>query len=114
MPAASEKTVPLESVERIKRKYNRTSKQAEPRWWRTRADPFETVWEELRLWLAAHPERTAKAALLELQSRYPGQFPDAQLRTLQRRVQVWRAQVILTFDDQWLHEDILAGQTLPP
>jgi hypothetical protein len=110
---ASEKAVPPVSAERQKRKYHRTQKPPEPHWWRTRADPFEVVWEELRLWLGTHPERTAKAALLELQTRYPGQFPDTQLRTLQRRVQAWRAQVILTFDDQWLHEEILAGQTFP-
>jgi hypothetical protein len=113
VPEASEKTIPLVSAERLKRKYHRTHKPSEPRWWRTRVDPFEAVWDELRLWLAAHPERTAKAALLELQSRYPDQFPDAQLRTLQQRVQAWRAQVILTFDDQGLHEDILVGQTFP-
>lgn len=110
---ASEGAVPPVSAEHLKRKYHRTHKPPEPRWWRTRSDPFEAVWEELRLWLAAHPERTAKAALLELQARYPDQFPDTQLRTLQRRVQAWRAQVILTFDDQWLHEEILAGQTFP-
>jgi hypothetical protein len=113
VPEVSDETIPLVSAEHLKRKYHRTRKPAEPRWWRTRVDPFEAVWEELCLWLAAHPERTAKAALLELQSRYPGQFLDAHLRTLQRRVQAWRAQVILTFDDQWLHEDILAGQTFP-
>lgn len=110
---ASEGVVPPVSAEPRKRKYHRTQKPPEPHWWRTRADPFEAVWEELRLWMAAHPERTARAALLELQTRYPGQFPDTQLRTLQRRVQSWRAQVILTFDDQWLHEEILAGQTFP-
>jgi len=109
----AEGVVPPASTERRKRKYHRTLKPPAPHWWRTRPDPFEAVWEELRLWLAVHPERTAKAALLELQTRYPGQFPDTQLRTLQRRVQVWRAQVILTFDDQWLHEEILAGQTFP-
>lgn len=109
----SQGTVPPVSAERRKRKYHRTQKPPVPHWWRTRTDPFESVWEELRLWLGTHPERTAKAALLELQARYPGQFPDAQLRTLQRRVQAWRAQVILTFDDQWLHDDSLAGQTFP-
>jgi hypothetical protein len=56
------------------------------------------------------PERTAKSVLEEVQQRYPGQYPDAQLRTLQRRVQRWRAQAILVFDDQWVQEDVLTGQ----
>ncbi|HKF82435.1 MAG TPA: hypothetical protein VKB23_05695, partial [Solirubrobacterales bacterium] len=41
-------------------------------------------------------------------------FPDGQLRTLQRRVQQWRATVILTFDSTWLEEDRLAGPVMPP
>jgi len=48
-----------------------------------------------------------------LQQGYPGQFPDVQLRTLQRRVQVWRADALLTFDDQWLQEDLLEPSVLP-
>ena len=96
-----------------KRKYHRTRKPQGPRTWRTRPDPFEAVWEEVQQALAAEPERTAQSVLLELQTRYPGQFAPGQLRTLQRRVQAWRAKVLLTFDDQWLREDSLAGQTLP-
>jgi hypothetical protein len=49
---ASEEAVPLVSAERLKRKYHRTHKPSEPRWWRTRADPFEAVWEELRRWFS--------------------------------------------------------------
>jgi len=51
--------------------------------------------------------------LLELQQRYPGQYPDEQLRTLQRRVQAWRAEAILVFDEQWLKEEVMIGQVLP-
>ncbi len=57
--------------------------------------------------------RTAKSIFVELQRRYPGQFPDVQLRTLQRRVQVWRADALLTFDDQRLHDDTLVPPVLP-
>jgi len=96
------------------RRYRRTKRQQGPRWWRTRPDPFAAVWDEVATWLAAHPERTAKSIFVALQQRYPGQFPDVQLRTLQRRVQVWRADALLTFDDQWLHEDVLTPQILPP
>lgn len=85
---------------RAKRQYRRTPRVDEPRWWRTRPDPFAAVWAEVAACLAASPGRTAKAIFVALQQRYPGQFPDVQLRTLQRRVQVWRADALLTFDDQ--------------
>lgn len=101
-------------VEYPTRRYRRTKRQQGPRWWRTRPDPFAAVWDEVAAWLMAHPERTAKSIFVELQQRYPGQFPDVQLRTLQRRVQVWRADALLTFDDQWLREDVLTPQMLPP
>ena len=100
-------------LDHTKRAYRRTKPQQGPRWWRTRADPFEKVWEEICGWLAETPERTAKSVLLELQQRYPGQYPDDQLRTLQRRVQAWRAEAILVFDEQWLKEEVLIGQALP-
>jgi hypothetical protein len=96
-----------------KRRYHRTKPPRRPRHWRTRKDPFETVWEEICQWLTANPERTAKSLLTELKQHYPGQFADNQLRTLQRRVQAWRAQAILTFDDQWLEEEVLAQKVLP-
>jgi len=94
------------------RKYHRTKKLA-PRTYRTRPDPFATVWDEVCDWLQAHPERTAKSLFQELQACYPGHFPDVQLRTLQRRVRAWRAQAILAFDDQWLHEEVLSAQPVP-
>jgi hypothetical protein len=80
-----------------------------PRTWRTRPDPFAAVWDELVVELTAHPERTAKDLLTGLQTRYPGQYADSVLRTLQHRVKAWRASVILTFDTEWLANDPLAG-----
>ena len=65
-------------------------KTAQPRWWKTRTDPFELVWDELEARLDGAPETTARVLLSEAQRRYPGIFPDALLRTLQRRVTVWR------------------------
>jgi hypothetical protein len=44
-----------------------------------------------------------------------GQYPDTQLRTLQRHIQLWRAQTVLTFADEgWLDDVVEAGQSLPP
>jgi hypothetical protein len=63
---------------------------SQPRSWRTRKDPFESVWPEILLGLQADPEATAQSLLARLQRDYPGRFPDGQLRTLQRRIREWR------------------------
>jgi len=60
------------------------------RYWRTRKDPFESVWADVLLWLQRTPEATAKELFECLQQEYPGCFPAGQLRTLQRRVRAWR------------------------
>ena len=60
------------------------------RYWRTRKDPFETVWQDVLLWLQESPESTAKDLFIRLQNENPGSFQDGQLRTLQRRVRNWR------------------------
>ena len=59
--------------------------------WRTRKDVFEDVWEEVQGWLEINAGLEAKTLFEDLQRRYPGRFPDGQLRTLQRRVKTWRA-----------------------
>jgi len=59
--------------------------------WRTRTDPFEDQWEEVREKLAESPGLEAKTLFEDLQRRFPGTFSDGQLRTLQRRVKRWRA-----------------------
>jgi len=86
-----------------------------PRTYRTRKDPFEAVWDEVCQWLVVQPERTGRSVFDELQQRYPGQFSDGQLRTLQHHIQIWRARTVLTFaDENWLDEVVGAGQSLPP
>lgn len=60
------------------------------RHWRTRKDPFESVWLDVLQWLQSDPDAQAKGLFQRLQSEYPGQFRDGQLRTLQRRVREWR------------------------
>ena len=49
-------------------------------------DPFEGVWAEILGWLRKEPDATAKVLMDRLQE----QFPDGQLRTLQRRIRDWR------------------------
>lgn len=59
--------------------------------WRTREDPFIEVWEEVKGKLEINPGLEAKTLFEDLQRRYQGRFADGQLRTLQRRVKIWRA-----------------------
>lgn len=61
------------------------------RTWRTRQDPFEEVWEEVRNQLESNPGLEAKTLFAALQRANPGRFADGQLRSLQRRVKRWRA-----------------------
>lgn len=81
--------------EKTARKYRRSGKlpseiKAEHSW-RTRADPFVDVWEEVRALLSVNTGLEAKTIFQDLQRRYPEKFQDGQLRTLQRRVKVWQA-----------------------
>lgn len=64
-----------------------------------------------------HPSRgwspTGTSLFAELLQRHPSRFAEGQRRTLQRRVRAWRAQRILVFDEQWLHDDVLVTHRLP-
>ena len=62
------------------------------RHWRTREDPFAEVWEnELKGRLDQEPGLSATILFEELQQRDPDLYPDSKKRTLQRRVQLWKA-----------------------
>lgn len=71
-----------------------SEKARAPRDWRTREDPFEDVWAEVETLLAADDQGRLEAKTIfgELCAKHPGQFEPGQLRTLQRRVRVWRAE----------------------
>lgn len=60
--------------------------------WSTREDPFADVWPEIKEKLETNPGLEAKTLFDYLQRIYPGTFSDGQLRTLQRRIKIWRAQ----------------------
>ena len=59
--------------------------------WRTRVDPFEAHWAEVVERLTLTPELEAKTLFEALQAEHPERYADGQLRTLQRRIQRWRA-----------------------
>jgi len=70
------------------------SQSKKARTWRTRRDPFESVWATEIVPLLERDERgklQALAVLDELMVRQPGKFHAGQLRTLQRRFADWRA-----------------------
>ena len=66
--------------------------QRPARGWRTREDPLSTVWDSEVIPLLQTDARLNAVTLLEeLQRRYPGQWDASVLRTLQRRIRLWRA-----------------------
>lgn len=71
------------------------SAKKRPRTWRTRPDPFVDVWgAEVEPLLVADTdgELDAKTIFEDLCRRHPDTFEPGQLRTLQRRVRLWRAE----------------------
>ena len=60
---------------------------------RRRPDPLVAVAGALRDWFEEDPSRTGRELLVLLQAAYPGRYPDALLRTVQRRLKVWRAEI---------------------
>ena len=70
-------------------------KAATKHWWRTRTDPFAHSWPLVENWLRAEPDITAKTLMQRLRELLPDVYPTGvQLRTLQRRVQLWRAEQV--------------------
>jgi hypothetical protein len=57
---------------------------------RRRPDPLRAVSPELEEWFADEPWRTSRQFLERLQARYPGRYPDGLIRTVQRRMKIWR------------------------
>lgn len=62
------------------------------RGWRTREDPFAADWDEIVALLEVMPELQAARLFDYLREKHPGRYEDGQLRTLQRRLRLWRAQ----------------------
>lgn len=58
--------------------------------WRTRKDDFADVWSEITAMLTSQPRLEAKTIFTFLVKKYPGQFQEGQLRTLQRKVKQWK------------------------
>jgi hypothetical protein len=66
--------------------------QTTGRHWRTRADPLADVWDSVLLpMLERSPQLEPQTLLLHLERTFPGQEWYRRKRTLQRRVEQWRA-----------------------
>lgn len=59
--------------------------------WLTRKDKFKQSWPEIEDLLEDNPGLEAKTIFRYLQSKCPEQYQNGQLRTLQRKVKIWRA-----------------------
>jgi len=78
------------------------------RQWKTRADPFVSVWEpELVPLLEKEPKLTGLTLWKYLDEQHPGDYPYELLRTLQRRVKHWRATLGPV-------QPVIFRQSLPP
>jgi len=77
------------------RKYRRQrqlpSQCHKERTYRTRPDPFKDVWAEVEELLKRDVSIEAKTIFDYLCRQHEGRFDESQLRTLQRRVRIWRA-----------------------
>ncbi|WP_442880234.1 transposase [Aurantimonas sp. A2-1-M11] len=57
---------------------------------RRRPDPLAEVTDDLKAWFDEAPSRTGRELLSRLQVAHPNAYPDALLRTVQRRLKIWR------------------------
>jgi len=67
------------------------SESKQPRTYRTRVDAFAEAWIEIEQMLDLDASIEAKTIFDHLCRQSPGKYQESQLRTLQRRVKVWRA-----------------------
>jgi transposase len=81
--------------EKTARKYRDLAKlpsQLKPeRTWRTRKDAFEDVWSEVVAILERDEAVESKTVFEYLCRQHPGRFQEGELRSMQRRIKVWRA-----------------------
>jgi len=89
--AAKKAGMSLPTARKYRRCGNMPSEIKPQRDWRTRDNPFEKVWPEIEALIRDEPRLKAKTIFEDLQAKYPGQFQDGQLRTLQRHLRQWRA-----------------------
>lgn len=81
-----------ETVARYERLGRLPSELKQPRTYRTRPDPFAADWPAIAALLERAPELEAKTIFEWLGEQHPGKYAAGQLRTLQRRLVLWRVE----------------------
>lgn len=61
---------------------------------RRRPDPLAANWPEMLQQLESDPDQTARGLLAQFQARYPDRYRLGHLRTVQRRLRIWRQQAV--------------------
>lgn len=69
------------------------SEMKEPRRWRTRPDAFAEDWPAVTAMLVDMPGLEAQTILDLLEVQHPGRYNPSHLRTLQRRIHRWKAEM---------------------
>ena len=73
---------------------------------RRRPDPLVDVTEQLKRWFEEEPWRTGRELLEKLQTEQPGDYPESLLRTVQRRLKIWRSEQAIAL--------VFSGSSSPP
>ena len=75
---------------------------------RRRPDPLEANWAEMLQSLEADPDQTSQELLAAFMIRYPGRYDVGHLRTVQRRMKIWRHDAVqrLIIEMGGLTEDV--------
>lgn len=90
------------------RKYlNNPCQNPKPHNWKTRNNPFEGVWDEIKELLQTNPGLQAKTIFDYLCKKYPEKFSEGQLRTLQRHIKTYKA-------SEGPHKEVMFEQTHHP
>src|ERR1700751_3341910 len=77
---------------------------------RRRLDPLAKVTVQLHAWFTAEPWRTSHQLLERLQAEQPGSYPTGLLRTLQRRLKIWRSEIAHTMVFGAIHSQHVESQ----
>lgn len=78
----------LKPLEKSKRPY----RVAVPHTWRTRKDPLEGTTDYAYLMFQLHPDITSSELFYKLREKFPEKFTGGELKTVQRRLSLWRRQ----------------------
>jgi hypothetical protein len=75
---------------------------------RRRPDPLEANWAEMLHCLEADPDQTSQELLAAFKFRYPDRYHAGHLRTVQRRLKIWRHEAVqrLIVEMDGLTEDV--------